>query len=100
MADMNKDLLTIEPASLCDDREVQTGFYQHYKGQNYEVFRTVNHSETEETMVLYRCLYGDFSWWVRPLAMFTETVIVDGEVIPRFNFIGPELAGHVKQSDS
>ncbi len=39
--------------------------------------------------MVYRCLYGDYSWWVRPLGMFIETVTIDGEVIPRFEFQGP-----------
>ena len=49
-----------------------------------EVIDIARHSETEELMVVYRCLYGDFSLWVRPLAMFLETVEVDGESLPRF----------------
>jgi hypothetical protein len=32
-------------------------------------------------------LYGDYSWWVRPLSMFTETVELAGEIIPRFAFV-------------
>lgn len=63
---------------------IKPGRYQHYKGQNYEVLGVARHSETEEQMVVYRCLYGDFSLWVRPLAMFTETVEVAGEQVPRF----------------
>ncbi|WP_406667432.1 DUF1653 domain-containing protein [Gallaecimonas sp. GXIMD1310] len=34
----------------------------------------VTHSETEQTLVLYRPLYGDGGLWVRPVAMFSETV--------------------------
>ncbi|MYM62147.1 DUF1653 domain-containing protein [Pseudomaricurvus sp. HS19] len=64
--------------------QLRPGVYRHYKGQEYQVFRTVRHSETEEELVLYRCLYGDFSWWVRPQAMFRETVVVAGEECPRF----------------
>ncbi len=63
------------------------GRYRHYKGQDYEVLGVARHSETEEQMVVYRCLYGDFSLWVRPLSMFLETVDVAGEQVPRFNLI-------------
>jgi hypothetical protein len=38
------------------------GRYQHYKGQEYQVFEVARHSETEAPLVVYRCLYGDFSW--------------------------------------
>lgn len=63
------------------------GLYRHYKGKDYQIFQVVTHSETREQMVVYRCLYNDFSWWVRPLAMFTETVEIAGEIIPRFQFV-------------
>lgn len=64
-----------------------TGIYRHYKGKDYQVFQVANHSETLEQFVVYRCLYGDYSWWVRPLSMFTETVTIAGETLPRFQFI-------------
>jgi hypothetical protein len=32
----------------------------------------------------YRCLYNNDSLWVRPLAMFLETVLIDGRTVPRF----------------
>ena len=66
---------------------LQRGIYQHYKGQIYQVFNVARHSETEEQLVVYQCLYGDYSMWVRPLSMFTETVEIEGEVIPRFKLI-------------
>lgn len=68
---------------------LKKGKYRHYKGAEYEVFEVARHSETEEPLVVYRCLYGDYSWWVRPLAMFTETVVVDGQDTLRFSYIGP-----------
>ncbi|MBI2382071.1 MAG: DUF1653 domain-containing protein [Gammaproteobacteria bacterium] len=67
---------------------LRPGRYRHYKGKDYEVLRLVRHSETEEELVLYRTLYGEFSWWVRPLTMFEETVELDGERVPRFRFVG------------
>lgn len=63
---------------------ISPGRYRHYKGQDYEVIGVARHSETEEPLVVYRCLYGDHSLWVRPLAMFRETVEVAGELVPRF----------------
>jgi hypothetical protein len=60
------------------------GIYRHYKGKHYQVIGTATHSETEEEMVVYRALYGSFGLWVRPRAMFTETVDLAGTAIPRF----------------
>jgi hypothetical protein len=68
--------------------EVRPGRYRHYKGNEYLVLTVARHSETEEELVVYRCDYGDRSWWVRPRAMFQETVDVAGRVIPRFEWIG------------
>ena len=66
---------------------VARGIYRHYKGNLYQVLHTAQHSETEELLVVYRCLYGEYGVWVRPLTMFTETVEVDGKEIPRFELI-------------
>lgn len=66
---------------------LKTGLYRHYKGNEYFVFQVATHSETREPLVFYRCLYGDYSWWVRPLDMFTESVELAGEMIPRFRFL-------------
>lgn len=65
------------------------GIYRHYKGRFYWLIDVARHSETEEDLAVYRCLYGDFSLWVRPLAMFTEQVEVDGVLQPRFAYVGP-----------
>ncbi|AXY57143.1 DUF1653 domain-containing protein [Acinetobacter chinensis] len=67
---------------------IAQGIYQHYKGKLYQVFHVATHSETEEKLVVYQCLYGDYSMWVRPLQMFAETVqLENGEVVPRFRLI-------------
>ncbi len=66
---------------------IKPGLYQHYKGKQYEVIDLVRHSETEETLVLYRALYGERGLWVRPLTMFTESVNVDGLCMPRFELV-------------
>lgn len=63
------------------------GRYRHYKGGEYEVIDTVRHSETLEPMTLYRALYGQRGLWVRPAAMFGESVEIDGVVRPRFERI-------------
>ncbi|SDL24989.1 Protein of unknown function [Modicisalibacter muralis] len=60
------------------------GIYRHYKGQSYEVIGLAHHSETEEPLVIYRALYGDYGLWARPLDMFNEGVEVQGEPVPRF----------------
>ncbi len=63
---------------------ITPGTYRHYKGNLYEVLDVATHSETEEQLVVYRALYGDRGLWVRPLAMFSETVLVDGAERARF----------------
>lgn len=67
---------------------LKKGIYQHYKGQLYQVMNVATHSETEEKLVVYQCLYGDYSIWVRPLTMFTEMITTphDREV-ERFKLI-------------
>ena len=65
----------------------QPGFYRHYKGGEYEVVGTVRHSEDLQPMTLYRALYGERGLWVRPAAMFNETVVIDGVSQPRFMFL-------------
>ena len=68
--------------------EIKTGKYRHFKGNEYEVIGTARHSETLEEMVVYKALYGDGGIWVRPLSMWSETVIKDGVEYKRFTYIG------------
>lgn len=69
---------------------LQTGLYRHYKGQQYRVLGVARHSETEEELVIYQALYGEYGLWARPLSMFCESVQVDGEQVPRFALISVE----------
>ncbi len=63
---------------------VKPGRYRHFKGGEYEVIGTAYHSETKELMVVYRALYGECALWVRPIAMWNETVCHEGVMQPRF----------------
>jgi hypothetical protein len=66
------------------------GYYRHYKNLLYQVLGTVRHSESLEPMTLYKALYGEQGMWVRPAAMFNETVEVNGVQQPRFAWVGEE----------
>jgi hypothetical protein len=64
------------------------GRYRHYKGNDYEVIGVARHSETLEPVVVYRPLYNDSGLWVRPYAMFTGDVEIDGRRVRRFQHVG------------
>lgn len=70
---------------------LRLGKYRHYKGDIVEVVGVALHSETLQEFVTYKHVtgkrVGEPYFWVRPLAMFLETVEVDGKQVPRFEFI-------------
>ncbi len=68
--------------------EIRLGKYRHFKGGEYEVLHLAKHSETEEELVVYRALYGEFGIWVRPASMWNEIVVHEGKAQPRFAYIG------------
>ncbi|MGY4893820.1 MAG: DUF1653 domain-containing protein [Candidatus Saccharimonadota bacterium] len=68
--------------------ELPTGLYRHYKGNEYEVLYIGTHTESGERLVVYRDVHDTTKVWLRPVAMFLETVEVDGETVPRFERIG------------
>ena len=74
----------MEPLPPLDETALPPGIYRHYKGNDYEVIGLARHSESREAMVVYRALYGERGLWVRPLAMFLETVEIAGARVPRF----------------
>jgi hypothetical protein len=68
---------------------VKPGRYRHFKGGEYEVIGIARHSETDETLVVYRPLYEDSGLWVRPLSMFAERVTRGERTTLRFEYLGP-----------
>lgn len=73
---------------------ITPGLYRHYKNKNYRVLGTARHSETLEELVVYQALYaGEFpegQLWVRPAAMFSETIEFEGKTVPRFTRVGDD----------
>ncbi len=66
---------------------IKPGKYRHFKGGEYEVLFTAKHSETLEEMVVYKALYGEMGCWVRPAAMWNETVEYEGKTVRRFTMM-------------
>ena len=63
---------------------IDSGVYQHYRGDYYLIFFVSRHTETEEEEVVYQSLQGDFRVWSRPLKMFNDFVDYNGQTQPRF----------------
>ena len=68
--------------------EIKCGRYRHFKGKEYRLLGMAKHSETLEDMVVYQALYGAKGLWVRPAAMWTETVDREDYHGPRFIYMG------------
>jgi cyclomaltodextrinase len=69
------------------------GKYQHYKGGEYLLLGVGRHTETLEEFVIYQALYdsaelGNQAIWIRPKNIFLETVEWNGQIVPRFKFLG------------
>lgn len=72
---------------------IQPGRYRHFKGGEYKVLATARHSETLEEYVVYQALYGERGIWVRPAAMWEETVERDGVCRKRFTKVEEQADG-------
>ena len=66
---------------------VINGVYKHYKGNLYKVLGFAKHSETNEDLVIYMALYGDYCVWDRPKHMWNEIVEKNGKKYKRFELI-------------
>lgn len=67
---------------------INPGIYEHFKGGRYEVLGVAEHTESAERFVVYRALVGDDTELkVRPMYMFGEQVMVNGESVQRFRII-------------
>ena len=63
--------------------------FRHFKGNHYRLEGFAKDSETQEEMVVYRALYGEYGLWVRPAKMFFETIERDGKRMKRFAPVEP-----------
>ena len=72
--------------------KISKGVYKYSKsGKLYEVIGLALETETEEFLVIYRPLYeNEYELFARPANMFTETVVLDGKSVPRFEKVNSE----------
>lgn len=78
---------TLPPFSALAQSIVVGSLYEHYKGLRYKIIGIARHSETLEELVVYQALYGEGGIWVRPLAMFLENIVINGQSQPRFKLV-------------
>ena len=78
------------PGSSLPLRKIKLGVYRHNKsGELYEVVGVALHSETGESLVIYRAksYVPEYELFARPYAMFVEIIELHGVSTPRFEHI-------------
>ena len=66
--------------------QIKPGRYRHYKGNEYTVFGTAQHSETLEELVLYRQEYGIlFSGTIKVMYKTVHVIIVVMSMLALFS---------------
>ena len=76
--------------------DLPLGYYRHFKGGFYQVLGLARHCDTQDWQVYYRCCYGDWSYWVRPLDNLVQRLEVTGK--RRFEFIGTQRPAGLESS--
>lgn len=102
---VEKEIFAGKPGRLKETGEEDAhlpkcGRYRHFKGKEYEVIGTARHSETLETMVVYRALYGEGGVWVRPLSSWDSPAVLSGQEVERFTYLDDTKTPDAKGTSS
>lgn len=84
-------IATPEEQKLIDQVHIGS-IVQHYSGKKMKVLAVARHTEDNSLNVVYQKMYncdkfGDRAIVMRPLKMFVENVLHNGEEVPRFKVI-------------
>lgn len=77
---------------------IRLGRYKHFKGGEYDVLGFAKHTDTLETLVIYRefeekpdynaSVKSDI--WARPLSEWEDIIEIDGKTVKRFEYTQPQ----------